>query len=330
VTIIGYVIYSIYIVFSSHRAGDGLVMCVLFYGQMSLFAQPSSTSAWFARVTQFESITSLYSQTCYGSNMGAYAVTAAQLAGPAIVLIFAIALTTALKQAQPLLQRRLMNFVVSIPATLSVVVLLIFSSVTTVAFKLATCAKITDRNENVIWNVVFIDGTVECHDSKWKGLIAVIVILCLFPLEFAAALRWKLLPDAVRAAVCSAYRNERFYWGAVTLFFRLVMSIVFATIEYPSTAAIVQLFLCVAMLILLTYQKPYHARSTHHLDVFCHGSLIMQFALEVLVRDSDSLGVLPGADNPFSGVLHAAAEVSAVLRYVQPSSSMIVVLLKPT
>ena len=316
-------------------------MCLLFYGKMWLFASVSqsgssgsgttrsATSAWFARVTQFESITSLYSQTCYGTSMSAYNVTAAQLTGPAIVLVFAIALTLALKRALPLLERRKINVVVSTPATLSVVILLLFSSVTTVAFKLVTCAKITDSNNNVIWNVVFIDGTVECNDSKWKGLIAVIVLLCPFPLVFAAALRWKRLPHNVRDAVCSAYSESRFYWGAVTLFFRLVMSIVFATIrEYPSTAALVQSFLSMAMLPLLTYQKPYRAASTYHLDVLCYVSLAMQFVLEVLVRDSDSLGVSPSTDNPFSGILNAAVGVNAALRYVQPSSTAIVVLLK--
>jgi hypothetical protein len=145
---------------------------------------------------------------------------------------------------------------------------------------------------------------------------------------FAAALRWKRLPHNVRAAVCSAYSESRFYWGAVTLFFRLVMSIVFATLrEFPSTAALVQLFMCVSMLTLLMYQKPYRAASTYHLDVLCYVSLVMQFALEVLVRDSDSLGVSPGTDNPFFNILNAAIEVSLSLRYVQPSTFVLVVLL---
>ncbi|MEI8287396.1 MAG: hypothetical protein WCG15_08885 [Actinomycetes bacterium] len=329
VTIIGYVVYSIYIVMSSLQANDGLITCVLFYGQMSSFASAtqlsssgagahrSAISAWFARVAQLESIASLYKTTCYGTNMGAYAVTVAQLSGPTIVLVFAMALTLVLKRAQPLLQRRKIDVVVSIPATLSVVILMLFSSVTTVVFKLITCAKITD-DDSV--GVVFIDGTVRCRDSKWIGLIAVVALLCLFPLVFAAALRWKQLPHSVRTAVCCAYSESRFYWGAATLFFRLVMSIMFATIrEFPSTAALVQSFLCVAMLILLTYLKPYRHACTYHIDVLCYASLIMQFVLEVLVRDSDSLGVSPGANNPFSGIINAAADISVALRYVQPS-----------
>ena len=81
------------------------------------------------------------------------------------------------------------------------------------------------------------------------------------------------------------------------------------------------------MLTLLTYQKPYRAASTYHLDVLCYVSLVMQFALEVLVRASDSLGVSAGTDNPFFNILNAAIEVSLSLRYVQPSTFVLVVLL---
>jgi len=111
-----------------------------------------------------------------------------------------MALTLVLKRMQPFLQQRKIDVVVSIPATLSVVILLVFSSVTTVVFKLITCAKITDDDSD---GVVFIDGTVACKDGKWNGLIAVVALLCLFPLLFAAALRWKRLPHNVRAAVCT-------------------------------------------------------------------------------------------------------------------------------
>ncbi len=144
-------------------------------------------------------------------------------------------------------------------------------------------------------------------------------MLCLFPLMFAAALRWKRLPHNVRTAVCSEYSESRFYWGAVTLVFRLGMSIMFATIRSPSsTAAMVQWFLCVAMLVLLTYQKPYRVASTYHLDVLCYTSLIVQFGLEVLVRESESLGVSLSPDSPFSQTLQIAVESSFALRYVFP------------
>ncbi len=65
VTAIGYVVFSIYIVVSSLSASKlGLIKCVLFYGQMSTFAQlstlnvgadgPSSDFSWLSRVLQFE------------------------------------------------------------------------------------------------------------------------------------------------------------------------------------------------------------------------------------------------------------------------------------
>ena len=124
--------YAVYTVLTSLQQDDGLITCVLFYGQMSLFASyqrlqssvsadtsSSAVSSWFARVTQFESITSLYSRTCYGKDMGAYAVTAAQLSGPAIVLVLSVAITLALKRAQSFFQQRNFNVKVSVSATLS-------------------------------------------------------------------------------------------------------------------------------------------------------------------------------------------------------------------
>jgi hypothetical protein len=339
VTIVGYVIYSMYIVIFSLKKNSGLIMCVVFYGQMSIFAsvslssftsaetQLSSVSIWFARVTQFESITSLSSQTCYGANMGAFAVTAMQLSGPAIVLVSSVAFTLGLKleKVQPFLQRH--KIVVSIPATLSVVILLIFSSLTTVVFKLITCTTITNDSKDE--HVVFIDGTVKCYDEKWGGLIAVVVLLCLFPIVFLVVLSLPLMNatenstyfDSVRMACCSAYLEPRFYWGAVTLFFRLVMSITYATIrDFPSTAALIHTFLCSTMLVVLMYQKPYRHTPTFHFDVLCYLSLIMQFALEVLVRDSDSLGVSLNESNPFFFTLRRVANLSVALRYVSKRS----------
>ena len=99
--------------------------------------------------------------------------------------------------------------------------------------------------------------------------------------------------------------------------FRLGMSIMFATIRAsPSTAAMVQLFVCVAMLILLMYQKPYRVASTYHLDVLCYTSLIVQFALEIIVRESDSFGVSLSPNNPFSKTVQIAVDASFAMRYV--------------
>jgi len=323
VTVIGYAVYAVYTVLTSLQQDDGLITSMLFYGQMSLFASyqrlktsvpdasqsSSAASSWAARVTQFESITSSYSKTCYGKDMGAYAVTAAQLSGPAIVLVLSVAITLVLKRAQSFMQQRNINVKVSVSATLSTVTLLLFSSVTTITFKLITCPKDLD--------VIFIDGTEPCYDAKWKGLVAVVVILCLFPVLFAAALRWKRLPLKIQTIVCSAYSESTYYWGAVTLAFRLVMSVVYASVrEFPSIAALVQTALCFAMLMMLMHLKPYRHSFTYYFDVLCHVCLAIQFVLEVLVRSTESLGISIPSDNNFSKSLDNAYEASFALRYV--------------
>jgi hypothetical protein len=322
VTIIGHIIFSTYIVYSSTQVSDGLMTCLLFYGQMSSFAivsQPSATSAetsqssvssWFARITQFESISSLHSQTCLGANMGAYAVTAAQLLGPAIVLIFSLVFTLVLK----LWRKNSEKF--SMLVTLSVVILLIFSSVATVVFKLITCAKITigDANDDV----VFIDGTVKCYDGSRNGLLAVVAFLCLFPFLYAAALRRGWLSQSVQTAVCGAFNKEEgIYWGVMTSIFRLVMSIVFATIQdFPSTAALIQLLLCVAILILMVYLNPYREATTYRFDILCYAVLTIQFGLMVLVSVSQSLGVSTSENNFYFATLKRSAAAITYLRYV--------------
>ena len=329
VTLIGYAAYAAYTVLTSLKEDDGLITCMIFYGQMSLFASyqrhtsstvdstsSSAASLWFARISQFESITSIYSRSCYGLDMGAYAVTAAQLSGPAIVLVLSVAVTLVLKRAQSFMQRRKIDVKVSVTATLSTVILLLFSSVTTIVFKLVTCRRVSDD-----LNVIFLDGTQSCQDAKWKGLVAVVVILCLFPVLFVAALRWKRLPPKIRTTLCSAYLEPKYYWGAVTLTFRLVMSIVYASVrEFPSIAALVQLALCVAMLLLLMYQKPYRIDSTYHFDVLCQVCLIMQFVLEVLDRATESLGISINPSNPFSHSLDIAYKTSFGMRCTSTAS----------
>jgi hypothetical protein len=233
-----------------------------------------------------------------------------QLYGPAAVLMFALALTLVLKQAQPFLQRRDIRVEVSIPATVANVILLIFSSVSTVVFKLITCSKIDDST------VVFIDGSMKCYDEKWKGLIAVVVMLCAFPFMFAAALYLRWLPQNVHTAVCGAYSESRFYWGAVTLLFRLAMSIVFTTVRViPSTAALIQCFLCVAIIMSLMHQKPYVHAATYLFDILCHAILVVQFGLVVIGTVSDSLGFVPSESNLYFDTLNRAAEATLFLRY---------------
>jgi len=325
VTIIGYTMYAMYTVITSLQESDGLITCVLFYGQMSLFASyrrlvkgssdaslsSSATSSWFARITQFESVASLYSGTCYGRDMSAYTFTATQLSGPAIMFVLSVTIVMVLKKAQPIMQRHDIDVRVSVSAALFVVSLMLFSSVTTIIFKLITC------KDDL--NVIFIDGTEPCRDAKWQGLVFVVIILCISPILFAAALRSKRLPQKIRTAVCSAYLESKHYWSAVTLAFRLVMSVVYATFrEFPSIAALVQSILCVAMLLLLTYQRPYRLSSTFHFDVLCHVCLIIQFVLEVVARSTESLGISLGPNNRYYQSVQSSYEASFYLRCVIP------------
>jgi len=243
--------------------------------------------------------------------MSAYSVTAAELCGPAIVLVFSLAFTLLMK----LRHKNEARF--SVLATLSVVVLLIFSSVATVVFKLLTCAAITI--DNTTDYVVFIDGSVKCYDGNRSGLLVVAVLLCVFPVLYAAALRHKeiCLSDRVQMAVCGAFNKEGIYWGVVTSFFRLLMSIVFATIrDFPSTAALIQLFLCVAILILMLYLNPYREATTYRFDILCYAVLTIQFGLMVLVSVSQSLGVSTSENNFYFETLKRSAVAITYLRYV--------------
>ncbi len=241
--------------------------------------------------------------------MSAYDLIATELSGPAIVLILSLAITLVLKAAQPLMRRRSIVVNFSISTTLVTVALLIFSSVTTDVAQLVTCQ--TDLD------VVFIDGTVPCYDARWRGLIAVLFVLCSVPVVYAAALRWKLLPPDTRSIVCSAFLEAKYYWGAVTLAFRLVLSIISALLEEsPSTSALVRSFVCLAMLMLLTNQKPYRLSTTYYFDVLCYFCLIVQFSLEVLVRASESLGLPLVAGSRISSQLLNSHTAASFVRYV--------------
>jgi hypothetical protein len=237
-------------------------------------------------------------------------MTAAELCGPAIVLFFSLAFAFFMKLRHNETKR------FSILATLSVVVLFILSSVATVVFKLVTCATITIGNTTN--DVVFIDGSVKCYDDNRSGLLAVAVFLCLFPFLYAAALCRGWLSQSVQRALCSAFKKEGIYWGVVTSIFRLVMSIVFATTrDFPSTAALIQSFLCVAVLILLTFQKPYRDdKYTYNFDILCYVILIFQFGFAVLVSVSESLGVSTSESNLYFATLRNSAAAIAYLRYV--------------
>ena len=152
--------------------------------------------------------------------------------------------------------------------------------------------------------VVFIDGTVSCYDTNWNILIAVVVLLCLVPVVFAVALRLNKLPEDARPAVCGAYTAPMFYWGAVMLGFRLLVSVtLFLPPELPNFVAFIRLFLTTCMFFLLVHLRPYNHIYPFWVDVICHLCLIAQFGLQTIFADKDYLGIqsseISGTQNNF-------------------------------
>jgi hypothetical protein len=309
-SVLGFALFSLGIVVSCAQRGSGETSCLLFYLQMSSFASSvdeSGASSAILQFSQFRSIFAVYSGACYAPDFSAYNATAAGLIGPLFVLVFAVAWTWVLRALQLKMQQRNIQISVSYSGTLIVTLLFVFSSVANVVFTLVQC---TTYNGG---GVVFIDGTVPCNDNKWKVLTSVVVLLCLFPAAFAAALQKKKLPNDAQAAVCHAFTASSFYWGAVTLGFRLLISVSeFLQVEFPNLLAVVRLFLSTFMLLLLLYLRPYVHLHTFWVDVVCYLCLIAQFALQIMAADRDYLGV---AASPTQAVFFSAmSSLSAVFR----------------
>ena len=126
----------------------------------------------------------------------------------------------------------------------------------------------------------------------------VAVVLLLFPAAFAAALRLKNFPPSARDAVCGKYSGPMFYWGAVTLSFRVLISVAqFLRVDYPNLMAFVRLLLSMGVFFLLVHLRPYvHAR-TFWVDVACYVCLIAQFCLQTFATTRDYLGVAESSDS---------------------------------
>ena len=102
----------------------------------------------------------------------------------------------------------------------------------------------------------------------------------------------------------------------MTLFFRFVATVIFATVrEFPSMSALALLICSLSMLILLIILMSYAEKRTYYMDIFCNFCLVIQFALQILVRNSESLGVAVGDANRFRLTLRSATTASNVLRY---------------
>jgi hypothetical protein len=243
--------------------------------------------------------------------MSAYDAAAARLVGPLFVLLFSLAWTWLIRAMQLQLNQRGIFPQVSYGGTVISATLYVFSSAATVVFTLVECTSYADGSSSV----VFIDGTVACFDSRWKGLVAVVVLLCLFPVALATALLRDKLPASARAAVCRAFSERMFYWGAVTLEFRLLMSLTqFLRVDYPSLLAFVRSFLALCMLMLLGHTRPYTCQTTFWVDVICYVCLIAQFGLQALVESFDVFGAAPSSTALLQNLFSGASSAIVVFR----------------
>jgi hypothetical protein len=290
-SILWWAVFGLGIVVSSSGQNSGAISCVLFFFQISSLAltadaSPSSSgSKWAVVVAQFGSIFSLTSMSCWAPDMSAYDVTAAKLVGPCFVLLFSIAWTRFLNDLKPRLQRRGVDMDVSYSGTFAVTLLFVFSNVSSVVFLLVSCT--SDGK-------VFIDGNVDCYNTSWRILIGIVVILCFVPIAFAGALLRNKLSEQARRAVCRAYTERLFYWGAVTLGFRLLMFItpLIVNVQYPNVSAFAHLVLSVIMFCLLMHHRPYVSVHTFWIDACCYMCLIAQFGLQTISSTRDALGTL--------------------------------------
>jgi hypothetical protein len=291
-SVLGYAAYSLYIIVSCHKWNSGALSCLLFYFQMSSFAVSVDESIGSFAILEFAQvrpIVALYEGACYARSTGAYYATVFKLVGPLLVLLFALAWTWTIQKLQPRLLQRGIDISVSYSGSIAATVLYVFSSVANVVFTLAECSSYTDAAKAV----VFIDGTVPCKDAKWTVVVFFAALLFVFPAVFAAALRLKKLPQSARDAVCGKFTEPVFYWGAVTLFFRLLVSVTqFLRVEFPNLLAFVRLFLSTGFFSLLVNLRPYVDERTFWVDVVCYVCLIAQFGLQIFAAEREFLGAV--------------------------------------
>jgi hypothetical protein len=317
VSILGFAVYSLYIVVSCRRSADGAFSCVVLYFQMSSFAEifggntderERDALATILEFSQVHSVAAMYRDACYAPSMSAYNATAFKLIGPLLMLLFAVAWTWIIQKLQPRLQQRNIDLSVSYSGTLAVTVLFLFSNVSNVVFTLVECSSYSSSDA-----VVFIDGTVPCKDTKWGVLVFVAALLFLFPVAFAAALRLKKRFRTARDAVSGKYSGPMYYWGSVTLSFRLLISAAqFLRVDYPNALAFTRMLMSVGVFSLLLYKRPYVHERAFWVDVACYVCLIAQFGLQTFATTRDFLGVAESSDR--ERFFRAVVTLSSVIR----------------
>jgi hypothetical protein len=289
-SMLGYAVYALNIVVSCGRDGDTSVSCLLFFLQISSFASISSSgdsiNDAIMEMSLLGSFVSFVAGACYASDVSAYKATAYELIGPLFVLVFSVLWTWILRALQPRLRLRSIQIEISYSGTLAAVILFVFSKVSSTVFTLVQCTSYDTSG------VVFIDGTVPCLDSNWTGLVVVVVLLCLFPFAFFAALWLNKLPTDARAVVCRALTEPMFSWQAITLGFRLFVSVSqFLEVSHPNLLAFIRMLISLCVFFLLLNTRPYLFARTFWLDVLCYACLIAQFGLQTLFAEHYYLGV---------------------------------------
>jgi hypothetical protein len=317
-SILAYAAYSFYIVMSSRTFGVGAFSCLVFYFQVSSFAVNTDKSDGSVAILEFFQVQPLLSQyegACFAPSMSAYDATAAKLTGPSLVVAFTAGWTGIIQVLQPRLQQRNIDITVSFGGTLAAAGLFMFSSVSKVIFTLVECSSYDGEG------VIFIDGTVPCNDTRWKALIVVAALLCLCPLAFAYALHHNKLPQSTRDVVCGKLTEAAFFWGAITLAFRLLMSATqFLRVESPNLMACVRLMLSVGMSLLLVFLRPYVRMRTFWVDVSCYICLIAQFSVQTIQSTREHLRVLHQPEQ--EGFYTSLLNLSTVIR----SASILIVI----
>ena len=233
-----------------------------------------------------------------------------KLIGPlCVLLLFAVAWTCIIRKLQPKLQQRNIDITVSYSGSITVTLLFVFSNVANVVFTLVECTGYSGSAD-----VVFIDGTVPCRDATWYSLIAAAAFLFLFPAAFAAALRLKKLSQSAQDAVCGKFTAPVFYWGAITLTFRLLVSATqFLRVDYPNVLAFVRLLLTVGVFFLLVNLRPYVHERTFWVDVACYVCLIAQFGLQGFPADREFVGIADSSAKQKS-IIQNLSTFSTVIR----------------
>jgi hypothetical protein len=135
---------------------------------------------------------------------------------------------------------------------------------------------------------------------------------------FAAALWLNKLADNARDVVCRNFTKPAFYWGALTLAFRLLISLAqFLEAQYPNLLAFVCMLLSVGMLVVLMHTRPHLLTFTFWVDVVCYLCLIAQFGLQTIFTTADFLAIAPSKEQKnFFETLRALA---SLFRFVSSS-----------